>query len=234
MPAGCGNGAGTLPGSPESLPYALVPAAPTAVYYGSFVAVDLDNDGIEEEIKYDEGIGGASFLSVSRIRDNQFYNLHTKHLMSGGGVCGLTDITGDGTPELIWWWLNTPERALVFATEVEADDVSASLSTLHSIEFNTEEDQLPNGDWGASVAMRGAFDLNGDGVTDALALIANAGITLRPRDILLWDLATDSVKWRLPTGATPTGGAEVVDVTGNGTQDLVIGLEAPGNGAAAG
>ncbi len=223
----------TLTDSPERLPYALTPTTPMSVYSGSFEAVDLDGDGVDEEIKYDEGIGGAAFLSVARLKGNQFYNLHTRHLMSAGGVCGVADITGDGTPELIWWWHESRERVRVIATEVLAEETRATLRELHSVEFDTEGALLPDRRWGATVAMNGEYSFDGDGVTDALSLVANAGITLRPREILLWDF-NRGIAWRLPTGATPTGGKAVVDITGDGRQELVIGLESPGNGASEG
>ncbi|MCK4681357.1 hypothetical protein KAT82_09525, partial [bacterium] len=98
--------------------YELPIAVLAAPYSGSFSVADLDGDGVDEAVKYDAGFGGAAYLSVARIQGNQFYALMTKHLMSKGGVCGFTEITGDDPPELIWWWQTSRDEVRVFASEV--------------------------------------------------------------------------------------------------------------------
>ena len=231
---GCGHGPRSLPASNERLRYALDIAVLAADYRGSPEVADLDGDGVDEVVKYDAGFGGAAFLSVARIRGNQFYALTTRHLLSKGNVCGFTEITGDDAPELIWWWQTSPDEACVFASEVVVEDASAELVEISRLVLDTEGDLLPDGQWAASISLLGSFDLDGDGRTDALALAANAGITGKPREVLFWNLEDGQVEWRLPTGATPTGGSTVVDIDGDGRQELLLGLEAPGNGAEAG
>jgi signal transduction histidine kinase len=234
LAGGCGKGAGSLPEAPDRLHYLMVTAAPISEYSGTFEAVDLDGDGIDEEIKYDDGIGGASFLSVARVRQDQLYHLYTRHLLSKGGVLGVTDITGDGRPELIWWRQESSETVGVLAEEVRVHEASADLVPLHLVELPTEGSTLPDGRWAASLHLVGVYDRDGDGATDAVAMGVNAGITLAPREIIFWDFNDDSIGWRVRTGATPTGGSAVADLNADGRPELVIGLEAPGNGATAG
>ena len=225
----CGDGPRSLPASGDRLRYELPIAVLAAHYRGSFQVADLDGDGVDEAVKYDASFGGAAFLSVARIQGNQFYGLMTRHLLSKGGVCGFTEITGDDAPELIWWWQTSRERVRVFASEVVVEGASAELVEVHSLTLDTKDRLLPDGQWGASIGLLGSFDRNGDGRTDALALSANAGITRRPREVMFWDLESGQIEWRLPTGATPTGGSAIVDVDGDGHADLLLGLGAPGN-----
>ena len=184
----CADGPRSLPASGDHLRYELPIAVLAAHYPGSVEAADLDGDGVDEVVKYDAGFGGAAFLAIARIRGNQFYALTTRHLMSKGGVCGFTEITGDHTPELIWWWQTSRDQVRVFASEVVVEGASAELVEVSSLALDTEERLLPDGQWGAGIALLGSFDRNGDGKTDALALSANAGITLRPREVMFWDL----------------------------------------------
>ncbi|MFH1865744.1 MAG: ATP-binding protein, partial [Candidatus Eisenbacteria bacterium] len=234
LACGCDGGDSALPESSGQLRYDLVAATRAANFKGSVVVADLDGDGVDEEVKYDEAFGGASFLSAARIRGDQFYALATRHLMSSGGVCGFAEVTGDSVPELIWWWHATPERVNVFASEVAVEGATATLSNVSSIELDTTGSLLPNGQWGATVSLIGSVDLDGDGAADAVALAVNAGITKEPREVLLWDVENGEVRWRLPTGATPSGASAVVDVDGDGRAELVLGLESPGNGVSAG
>jgi len=114
------------------------------------------------------------------------------------------------------------------------EGASAELVELYSLALDTEGRLLPDGQWGGNIALLGSFDLNADGRTDAMALGAIAGITLRPREVMLWNLGSGQIEWRLPTGATPTGGSAIIDVDGDARKDLLLGLGAPGNGVEAG
>ena len=230
----CGDGPRSLPASGDRLRYDLPIAIRAAHYRGSVQVADLDGDGVDEAVKYDASFGGAAFLSVARIQGNQFYALKTKHLLSKGAVCGFTEITGDDAPELLWWWQTSRDEVRVFASEVVVEGASADLVEVASLTLDTEGRLLPDGQWGGNVVLLGSFDLNADGRTDAMALGATAGITLRPREVMFWDLERGLIEWRLPTGATPTGGSAIVDVDGDSRQDLLLGLGAPGNGAEAG
>ena len=232
----CGDGPRSLPASGHRLRFELPIAVLAAQYRGSVQVADLDGDGdgVDEEVKYDASFGGASFLSVARIRGNQFYALTTRHLLSKGAVCGFTEITGDDPPELIWWWQTSPDEVRVFASEIVTEEASAELVEVHSFALDTEGRLFPDGQWGASIALLGSFDRDGDGRTDAMALGAVAGITLRPREVMFWNLESGQIEWRLPTGATPTGGSAIIDVDGDGRQDLLLGLGSPGNGVEAG
>ncbi len=230
----CGDGPRSLPASGDRLRFELPIAVLAAQYRGSVQVADLDGDGADEEVKYDASFGGASFLSVARIRGNQFYALTTKHLMSKGGVCGFTEITGDDAPELIWWWQTSRDEVRVFASEVVVEGASADLVEISSLTLDTEGRLFPDGQWGTSIILLGSFDRNGDGRTDAMALGAVAGITLRPREVMFWDLESGQIEWRLPMGATPTGGSAIIDVDGDARADLLLGLGSPGNGVEAG
>jgi signal transduction histidine kinase len=230
----CGDGPRSLPASGDRLRYELPIAIRAAHYRGSVQVADLDGDGVDEAVKYDASFGGAAFLSVARIQGNQFYALMTRHLLSSGAVCGFTEITGDDAPELIWWWQTSRDEVRIFASEVVVEGASADLVAVASLTLDTEGRLLPDGQWGANIILLGSFDRNGDGRTDAMALGATAGITLRPREVMFWDLESGQVEWRLPTGATPTGGSAIIDVDGDARADLLLGLGAPGNGAEVG
>jgi hypothetical protein len=230
----CGDGPRSLPASGDRLRYELPIAIRAAHYRGSVQVADLDGDGVDEAVKYDASVGGAGFLSVARIRGDQFYALMTRHLLSRGAVCGFTEITGDDAPELIWWWQTSRDEVRIFASEVVVEDASADLVEVASLTLDTEGRLFPDGQWGASVMLLGSFDRDGDGRTDAMALGVVAGITLRPREVMFWDLESGQIEWRLPTGATPTGGSAIIDIDGDARADLLLGLGAPGNRVEAG
>lgn len=233
LAAGCGRGPSSLPPG-EALPYELVLAVPTATYPGWVVTADFDGDGVDEEIKYDAGTGGASFLSVARVGTDQLYSLDTINMMSKGGICGLVETTGDRAPELLWWWQTSRESVSVFVSGVAVDQASAELSELHALRVGTEGNLLPDGQWGGDIFLIGSFELDGEPGLDALAIGVSAGITYDPREIRLWNIRSGEIEWRLPTGATPTGGRATADIDGDGEQELLVCLEAPGNRVTAG
>jgi signal transduction histidine kinase len=171
---------------------------------------------------------------VARVGTGQLYSLDTINMMSKGGICGLVETTGDDVPELVWWWQTARETVSVFLSEVVVDRATARLTNLRTLVVDTEENLLPNGQWGGDVFLIGSLDLDSEPGRDAIVLGVSAGITYDPREVRLWNIRTGEVDWRLPTGGTPTGGRAAADIDEDGDLELLVCLEAPGNNVTAG
>ncbi|MFH1688900.1 MAG: HAMP domain-containing sensor histidine kinase [Candidatus Eisenbacteria bacterium] len=197
-------------------------------------AVDLDGDGIDEEVKYAASSSGTSFLSIARVGEDRHYSLWTKNFFHSAGLAGLVDVKGDSVPELVWWEQLDAGCFRIYLSQIAIDSAAARDSTLAEFDWSLEGKLLPDGRWGGTVLLCGALDSDNDGVNDLVALGFNTGIMEEPRTVCFWDLGTGEMVQSVPTGATPTGGSAIADINDDGSDELVLGLEAPGNGVSAG
>ncbi len=232
--ASCEQGPRRLSASQARYRCALVNAIRITDRPREIAAADLDGDGIDEEIKLGLSRGGTSYLHIARVAEDRHYALLTKNFFSSAGLAGVIDVTGDGVPELIWWEQLDRERLRVSVSGITLGGGAAKDSTLYELHLGTDGRLLPDGGWAGGFLVRGSFDLDYDGTPDILALAVNTGILLKPRGVWFWDLRRGELSARVPTGATPSGAATTADIDADGIDDLIMGLESPGNGVTAG
>lgn len=85
-----------------------------------------------------------------------------------------------------------------------------------------------NRPWTCGVTLAGMLDANDDGHRD-LVLCVDTGFAYQPRGIQVYDFLTTELIWSYPTG-TRTMGAKISDLNGDGSSEILIQSDAPGNG----
>ncbi len=225
----CGDG----PSSPERLPNRLVQAIQSVSRPTFIASVDLNGDGVDEELKMAESPGGALYMTAARVREDRHYALWTRNFFNKANICGLADIDGDGADEVVWWEQLSPDSVRVVISPLSDAARPTMDSALGVIGAHLSGEPMPDGRWGGDVFLLGSFDEDDDGDSDVLALGMNTGVCLEPRGVWFWDLETNRFTARVSTAATVTGGVAVLDLDGDGREELVLGLESPGNGVVA-
>jgi len=84
--------------------------------------------------------------------------------------------------------------------------------------------------WKGLFVPAGLCDVNGDGRKDLITFMQTS-YYLYPRGVLVTDLRDGSVIWRFDTGTLVGGDYYIVDLDGDGREELVLGSGAPANGA---
>ncbi|MBM3307482.1 MAG: hypothetical protein FJY74_04070 [Candidatus Eisenbacteria bacterium] len=188
-------------------------------------ATDFDGDGVDEELRFVRGLDHSSYWDIGAPAEHGSYNLHTTRPRGAGTICGVTDLTGDGVPEVVWYEQQVGVRAAsVVVTEVVRCDSTAVVRDLARIAFEYDEPVSPRGDWVTDVFLLGAFDLDGNGTREALACAMVTGAARSPRGVWLVNWETGEIPWRRPAAGTPTGGRAIADVDGDGTPEIVTGV----------
>jgi signal transduction histidine kinase len=224
----------SLPDNPRALHYVLQRSCPPEALPVSFEPVDLDGDGFDE----------LATVSVSEMGDH--WDLMVSRLTGAGptprlsrtffrpvGLAGAADLDGDGAGEIVLWRQTDRDELRVDVLRASGDPLSAlsaSIDTLASVPMNDVRGALlPNGIWRGDVELVGAVDRDGDGTREGLVLTVSGGIRGFPRGVRLVDWTDESIVWLVETGATPSGGAVLSDLDGDGSEEIVVGLESPGN-----
>ncbi len=199
------------------------------------LAADFDRDGVDEMVRFVHGEDSSSYLDINELTEERCYNLLTVHTHGGGGVCGLSDVTGDGVPEVVWYEQEGgTRRGTVTVSQITASGPSAERRDLGSVDLIYTDPSSVRGDWITTIYLLDSFDLDCNGTRESLGCCVVTGFATRPRGIWLVNWETGEVVWRTPTAGTPTGYRAVADVDGDGVPELVIGLESPGNGVTEG
>lgn len=221
---------------PSAYPFRLEPGSPSAAAPLFFEVADVDGDDIDEEVVIAAPEARAHhYMAVNRITEDTRLLLWGRTYFSKMGLCGAADLDGDGADEIVRWRQTDDRRLCVDVLRLELVGAGAIMDTLGSLApWDVGDALMPNAEWGGRVDLLGALDLDGDGVRERLALLVSAATRGRPRGIWLVDWLTGAVDWSVETGAPPTGGAVIADVDGDGSDEILVGLESPGNRLAAG
>ena len=221
----------TLPDTFEYLPYRFQSASPFDTARLQFRAADLDDDGVDEIItlsknrRHDE-----RFIGVAFIEESQKYSITQMNMSSACGLMGVLDLTGDGQHELVWSE-QRPDGVVEFAiTEFDTIAVDSGRHQIGSILWDATGSLMEDGVWGGAGEVISAFDMDGNGTREALLVGMCTGVPLTPRGLWLADWETGRIIATRETAATPQGSV-IIDADGDGTDDIVLALESPGNGA---
>ncbi len=230
----CGDGTHRLPDDPAMLPYSFAHASPPNNARLTFAAGDFDGDGIDEGVCFSKDPDGDHYISVFRLLEAQHNSVQQINLSFKSFLMGVTDLTGDGLPELVWWQQAAGEDVTFVFEELVVNREGTIRRTIGTVVWDATGSVSRTGRWGGSASVIGAFDLDGNGTKESTAVAVVTGLLRRPRGIWLVNWETGEIIWRLPTASTPTGTATIVDVDGDGIEEIIIGTESPGNGAGAG
>ena len=227
---GCGDGPRRVPSNPDWLRYRFSTAAPMGPAPQAALAADFDGDGVDEMVRFVHGLDRSSYVDWNEPAEDRIYTLHTNRTHGFGEVCGITDLTGDGTPEVVWYEQEGgTRRGTLVVDEVVKRGRTLTTRALSTMDLVYTDPVGSKGDWITSVFLIGAFDLDGNGTRESLVCPVVTGVALAPRGIWLLNWETREIVWRCPTAGTATGGKAVADVDGDGTPEIVVGLESPGN-----
>ncbi len=223
-----GAAARELPDTAAELPFRLTSASPMSGAPRFAALVDLDGDGLDECVRVDRA-GDRTYWqwSVERLIERSRFPLLSVRALDQLGCAGLCDLDADGVPEAALW-RQDGDRVLLTAVEVHPEREDARLDTVASFEWFVGEGVLPNGIWRGDVELVGAVDRDGDGSDDSVVVLLQAGTLGRPREILLCDARSGETVWSVRTGACPVGGSALADLTGDGSPEIVVGLEPSG------
>jgi signal transduction histidine kinase len=229
-----------LPDSPRTLHYVLERSSPPEAVPISFEPVDLDGDGFDELVTVSASEMGDHWdMMVCRVTEAGRICLLPRTFFRPVGLAGAVDLDGDGTGEIVLWRQTDRDELRVDVLRVSVGSPSrrpaALIDTLSSLLIDdVEEALLPNGIWRGDVDLLDAVDLDGDGVREGLVLLVTGGIRGFPRGVWLADWTHERIDWRVETGAAPSGGGIVSDIDGDGSLEIAVGLESPGNMVRAG
>lgn len=228
--SGCIGGPRRLPSDPGRLRYVFAHAVPTGGTPELVFVADFNRDGVDEQVRFVYGEDRSSYLDLSELTEDRCYNLLTIHTHGWGEVCGLSDVTGDGIPEIVWYEQEGgTRRGTLTVSQLSVRGPSASRRDLGTVNLAYTEPVSVRGDWITSVFLLDSFDLDGNGTRESLACLVITGMARQPRGIWLVNWETGEVVWRSPTAGTPTGGRVVADVDRDGAPELVVGIQSPGN-----
>jgi signal transduction histidine kinase len=216
------------------LPYSFAHASPPDNARLTFAAADFDGDGIDEGVCFCKKENGDHYIAVFRLFEAQHDCVQQINLSFKSFLMGLTDLTGDGLPELVWWQQAAGADVTFVFEELVAGKEGTLRRTIGTVVWDATGSTSRSGRWGGSASVIGAFDLDGNGTKESTAVAVVTGILQRPRGIWLVNWETGDIIWQLPTAAAPTGTAIAADVNGDGIEEIIIGTESPGNGAHAG
>ena len=222
-----------LPQDPSRLRYGFRNASTPSQAPSFITAADLDGDRFAEEIKFSRGVDGVGHRQILRLTRWSVETLQQRRFLVPSGMAGVADVDGQTPPELFFWHQQGNEIVLqVLRATVENQTVH--LDTLGTVSWDVGQWLLPNGEWSGAVNLAGAFDTDGDGTRESLVICVSGGNTPLPRGIWLCNWRKDEILWRVETGAAPTGEVLVGDFTGDGKDEIAVGLESPWNGMTAG
>ncbi len=230
----CGDGTHHLPDDPAMLPYSFAHASHPDNARLTFTAGDFEGDGIDEGVCFCKKQDGDHYIAVFRLFEAQHDCVQQINLSFKSFLMGVTDLTGDGLPELVWWEQAGGADVTFVFEELVVGSEGTLRRTIGTVVWDATGSISGSGRWGGSGWVIGAFDLDGNGTKEATAVAVVTGLLRRPRGIWLVNWETGDIIWRLPTAAAPTGTAMAVDVDGDGIEEIIVGTESPGNGAQAG
>jgi signal transduction histidine kinase len=224
-----------LPIDPARLRYVFRNASDAGPAPRAVLAADFDGDGVDEQVRFTQSVSGPSYIDVAKVAESQRFALLTINILTRGALSGIWDVTGDGIPELVWFE-EDPDRLgiQVHVTEVAVSDSGTARRDLGGIRLAYEPQIAATPGLATDVLLLAAFDLDHNGTRESLVGLVVTGLGESPRGLWLMNWETGTIGWRLPTAGTPTGGRAVADVDGDGEDEMVVGIESPGNGAVAG
>ncbi len=221
----------TLPEKFDYLPYRFAQASPFDSARLQVHAADLDRDSIDEVIalsknrRHDE-----RFIGVAFIEESQRYTITQMNMSSACELMGVLDLTGDGQHELVWSE-QRPEGVVEFAvTAFDTIAVDSGRHQIGSVLWDATGSLMEDGVWGGGGYVISAFDLDGNGTRETLLAGVSTGILRTPRGLWLMNWESGTITGTRETAATIADGV-VIDIDGDGDDEIVIGLESPGNGA---
>ncbi len=218
-----------------SLRYSLAHASPSVDVPLDYAVADIDGDGYDELIKVVASeTPGYWYMVIERVTPRGKRDFWTGMYFKPMGLLGALDLTGDGRPEVVRWRQTTQGTIDVDVLAYVTAGASVRADTLATFSaWNVAGSLLPTGDWPGDIRMAAAVDRDGDGVRERLVLLASASVRGYPRGVWSFDWRARDTAWGVETGATPTGEVAIADLDGDGGEDIVVGLESPGNGVAA-
>jgi len=221
----------TLPENLDYMPYRFAHASPSDEARLQVMAADLDGDGIDEGIALSKNRRHEErFIGVFFIEESQRYSITQMNKSPACELLGVMDLTGDGQHELVWSE-QRPDNIVEFAvTEFDTIKIDSGGHQIGSVLWDATGSTMDDGIWGGAAYLISAFDRDENGTRETLLLGVNTGIRLTPRGLWLLDWESGRFVGKRETAATPRDGL-IVDVDGDGEDEIVIALESPGNGA---
>ncbi len=234
-PAPAGHTVIRLPETFTYLPYRFIHASPSDHARLRFLDVDFDNDGISEGASLSKNRDhGEKFIGVHRYAESQRYSVSQVNLPVKAGLLGVADLTGDGQEELIYFRQHAKLDVEFVVEEFSFEDGGASRHRIGGVQWDARASWMGNHVWGGDADMVAAFDRDGDGTRETLLMSMSTGTQLYPRGFWELNWVAGEIGRSLGTGGSPTSRKHLVDVDGDGDDDLVFGIESPGNGAVSG
>jgi len=91
-----------LPTDPGRLKYVFRNASDAGQSPRAVLAADFDRDGVDEQVRCTQSVNGPSYIDVCKVAESRRFALITINILTRGELSGVSDLTGDGIPELVW------------------------------------------------------------------------------------------------------------------------------------
>jgi len=221
-----------LPESFEYLPYEFKHASPSDDARVRFMDLDLDHDGISEGVtlsRYDKH--DENFIGVYRYAESQRYSISQINLPVKATLMGVADLNGDERPEIVYLSQRPLEPVMFIVEEFFFDGDAVGHRIIGTVAWDAADSHMDNGLWGGDGYLVDAFDHDGDGMCETLLIGLSTGIKRYPRGFWELNWVSGTIGRKLATGGSPTTESVFIDTDGDGSDEIVFGIESPGNNA---
>ncbi|PWB68534.1 hypothetical protein C3F09_11495 [candidate division GN15 bacterium] len=140
------------------------------------------------------------------------------------------DLDGDSLTDLVFQTRNDTSESIFTVAGRELVASSSCSSAFHLVFEHPRI--LVQGDSKGTLTPEAAVDLNGDSVRDMLCSIHSGAFALQPRGLFVIDGKTHAELWHYYFGPWPVD-VQVVDLNGDGDQEIVLVGQGVGNGSTA-
>lgn len=221
-----------LPSHGRGLPYRVVETTSEQTVMDLDI-VDFDGDGVDEVVDIRRSSGHPYyFLSIRRLRHGDLVPLVQRPGMRHFRRGGVADVDGDGLPEY-FMSQRIEDRALLTPFDVRIDGEAAHIDSMRfagPVVVPIEDYVTDGGAWDGRLFVSETYDRDGDGFRETILFVCSVGYAGAPRGVGRADLRTGRISWFRRFAGCPVPGGRAFDLDGDGEDELVVSLGAPGNG----